>query len=100
MCGCSVGLSKGGWKLGEGDHRLGADVEHGLQHGGEVVPLRERVGHRLVEDENADDLRSHQAQAAMDRLAVVAQREGRPAIDLVEAVAELHALGAAGIEPQ
>ena len=83
-------------ELGEGHHRLGADVEHGLQDGGEPVPFLDRIRHRLVEHEDADDLRTHQPQAPMNLLAVLAHRKRRPAVDLVEAVEQLHPLGAGG----
>ncbi len=79
-------------ELGEGDHRLGAGVEHGLQHGGEPMPFLDRIGHRLVEREHADHLGAHQLQAAADLLAMIAERERGPAVDLVEAVAQPHRL--------
>ena len=83
---------EGRMELGEGDHRLSADVEHGLQDGGKVVPFLEGVRHRLVEHEHANDLSAHQPQAPMNDLAVLAHRKGRPRVDLIEAVAQLHPL--------
>ena len=62
----------GRMEFGESHHRLGADIEHALQNGGEPMPLLERIRHRLVEHEDTDDLRAHQPQPPMDLLAVFA----------------------------
>ena len=65
-------IVEGRMELGEGHHGFRADVEHGLQHGGKVVPFPDGVRHRLVEYEDADDLRAHEPQPAMDLGAVLA----------------------------
>ncbi len=77
-------------ELGEGHHRLGAGVEHALQVGGKQVPILDRIRHGLVEHEDADDLGAHQPQPPLDALAVLARARAPPAVDLVEAVAQLH----------
>ena len=65
-------IVEGRMELGERHHGLRAHVEHGLQHGGEPMPLLERIRHRLVEDKDTDDLRAHEPQPPTDLRAMLA----------------------------
>src|SRR5690606_21796447 len=69
----------------------GAGIQYGLQGCGEGGPIRDRIRHRLVENEQPDDLRAHEPQTTADLFAAVTLREMPPAVDFIEPVAQFHA---------